>query len=151
MNKRVKNKKIKKRYNYGIEFLSSYCELPKDVVIKEVSEDLWEVAKDLNEEENNLIPYLDSISIGLMWEYGTGWAGKEKINKLWGEYVAKFGIKDSGQWLLFHKITNEVVVIYGYPEKIQEEVSKLIMLRNKVKKKRIRKKYNCKIDKLLNR
>lgn len=77
MNKRVRNKMIKKRYTYGIEFLAEYCELPIDIVVKEVGVDMQEVARDLNELENHYIPFLDSVSIGLMWKYKTGWAGKE--------------------------------------------------------------------------
>jgi hypothetical protein len=78
MNKRIRNKKIKQRYNYGIKMLTDYCELSKDIVIKEVSKDLWDVASDLNEEYYDLIPYLDSVSIGLMLKYGTGWAGRKE-------------------------------------------------------------------------
>lgn len=84
LKKRIKKKRTKKRYNYGIEFLTDYCELPKETIIKEVGRDLWKVASDLDEMQNDLIPYLDSVSIGLMWKYGTGWAGKgrtkDKIN-----------------------------------------------------------------------
>jgi hypothetical protein len=77
LNKRIRKKKIKQRYTYGINLLSDYCELPKDIIIKEVSEDLWEIASDLDEYYNDFHPYLDSVSIGLMWKHGTGWAGRE--------------------------------------------------------------------------
>lgn len=80
INKRIKKKRIKDRYNYGIELLSGYCELPKEIIINEVGIDLWDVASDLNELNYDLIPYLDSISIDLMWKYGTGWAGKDSLS-----------------------------------------------------------------------
>lgn len=45
--------------------------------------------------------------------------------------------------------TNEVVVVDGYEN--NEEIMKLIRLRNRVKRKRIRNKLNKKIDMLVGR
>jgi hypothetical protein len=78
MNKRIQKKKISQRYNYGIELLSGYCELPKDIIINEVSVDLWEIARDLNDYDNDLIVYLDCKAINIMLKYKTGWAGSYK-------------------------------------------------------------------------
>jgi hypothetical protein len=77
MNKRIRNKKIKKRYNYGLQLLSDYCELPVKTIIEEIGKDLWVIASDLNEMDNDLIPYLDTVSMSLMGKYKTGWAGRE--------------------------------------------------------------------------
>jgi hypothetical protein len=77
LNKRIRKKRVKQRYTYGINFLSNYCEIPKGVVIKEVSEDLWEMAEDINEWQNDLEPYLDCKAIDLMMKYKTGWAYRE--------------------------------------------------------------------------
>ena len=78
--KRQRNKIIKQRYNYGITHLSEYCQLPLELVKIEVSDDLWMVAENFSKDkyEDDLHPYLDSVSIELMWKYGTGWAGKSE-------------------------------------------------------------------------
>lgn len=79
MNKRIKNKKIKQKYTHGVNHLSWYCELPIDTIIKEVHDDLTIVVSDLftsDEFHTDYTAYLDSVSIGLMQKYGTGWAGR---------------------------------------------------------------------------
>ncbi|WJV20840.1 hypothetical protein QU593_10520 [Rossellomorea marisflavi] len=81
MNKRIQKKKATQRYNYGIEMLASYCELPKHTVIREVEEDLKYIAADIYEWENDLDPYLDCKAIDLMRKYKTGWFYREVILK----------------------------------------------------------------------
>lgn len=78
MNKRLFKKKTKQRFKYGINFLSDYCELSKETVVREVGDDLWEVAKqfNLNKYDDEFYPFLDSVSVGLMMTHGTGWYGR---------------------------------------------------------------------------
>lgn len=65
--------------------------------------------------------------------------------------MVKFGLKDVSQVVLYNTKTNEVVMAWGFGNEKQKEVNKLMKLRDKTKKKRLRKKLNTKIDKLLNR
>lgn len=79
MKKRIFKKKKTQRFRNGIKFLSDYCELPRKIVEQEVSEGLKLVCEQYGDEDfsTDYHAYLDSVSIGLMWKYGTGWAGKE--------------------------------------------------------------------------
>lgn len=77
MNRRIKKKKIKQRFLFGLEFLSNYCELTKQTISKECGADLREIAADINEMQYDFIPYLDCKGIDLMYKYNTGWVRKE--------------------------------------------------------------------------
>jgi hypothetical protein len=61
-----------------------------------------------------------------------------------------YGFRDA-EGFFYDQRTNEVIMVFGYKEDKHEELNKLIKLRNKAKKKRMRKKYNSKLNMLLGR
>ncbi|MED1125461.1 hypothetical protein [Bacillus atrophaeus] len=84
--------------------------------------------------------------------------GTDVIWTINGEVIDKFqfvqgcikvnvGLKYVAKFALIHKKTGEVTCATGYKE--DEEIQKLIKIRNRMKKKRIRKKINKKIEGLL--
>jgi hypothetical protein len=96
INKRQIKKKAMKRYYYGIELLAGYCNLSKETVIREVKEDLMELALDINDWENDLEVYLDNVSIDLMLKHKTGWAWNEMGSGLSASGAYKF-LDDEGE------------------------------------------------------
>lgn len=61
----------------------------------------------------------------------------------------KYGIKDVANFIVFNRLTNEVLMFDGFGEEITEEVNKLMKLKKKAKRKRLKKKINKKINVLL--
>ncbi|PEA25843.1 hypothetical protein CN984_12070 [Bacillus cereus] len=62
-----------------------------------------------------------------------------------------YGLKDVAQMLFFSTKTGEVVSIHGYQKAIQDKVDKLIVKRDSVKHKRLRRRYNNHINNILGR
>lgn len=60
-----------------------------------------------------------------------------------------YRFKDVSQVVLYNTETNEIVMAWGFKDEIQKESNKLMKLRDKAKRKRLRKKINTKVDKLL--
>lgn len=82
MNKRIRKKKMKQKYNEGVNHLSRYCELPSSIVIDEVESSLINIIRDLfsNHEFNtDFSVYLDTMSCYLMFKYKTGWVSRDRV------------------------------------------------------------------------
>ncbi len=62
-----------------------------------------------------------------------------------------YGLKDVAQVTFFDKKTGDVVSIHGYQKDIQDKVDKLIVKRDCVKNKRLRRRYNNHINNILGR
>ena len=63
--------------------------------------------------------------------------------------MGDFGFNDLARNFLYDKIIDEIIMLFWNQKEIQNKVNKLLKLKDKTKKKRIRKKLNNKIKKLL--
>ena len=71
MNKRIKNKKFKQRYNYILNFLVNYTEVSRENVVKDCHDDIEFVTKNCNMQDTRM--FIDCRSIDLMIKYQCGW------------------------------------------------------------------------------
>lgn len=60
-----------------------------------------------------------------------------------------YGLNEFAKTILYDKLTNEIIMVFWNQKEIQNKVNKLLKLRDKAKKKRIRKKLNSKVKKIL--
>ena len=58
-----------------------------------------------------------------------------------------YGLNEFAKTILYDKLTNEIIMVFWNQKEIQNKVNKLLKLRDKAKKKRIRKKLNSKVKK----
>lgn len=60
----------------------------------------------------------------------------------------QLGLKSTAIFAMFNKNNNEILHVYGLPNRSQIKIDNLISKRNLAKKKRLRKKYNTQITRL---